>query len=271
VSPLVRFFLLVGATWLAAWLPIGLWTGDFDYVLTPVSRGSGERQLYQGLFYTGLLLAFVDCWRRCAPSRPKWGRPILFALYFVQGLVASLILRGVLYGSGLASWAVADLTWWRALEIAISCLAVALVEEAIFRGFLLGTIVERLGWSKGVVLTSLLFAIVHLFRPGGLTFKLCYGLGLFGVGFLLSCIAWRHNSILASAGFHGGLIVLNLSTQAVFFRPSLWSGYQLEPVSGLLSLLLTMAFYGLWTRLVPVSEPSVCAPGPDDASPLSEG
>lgn len=245
-SPLGRFLGLALLIWVAAWLPIGLWVGDPDFVLTRVSRGTTERQLYQWLLYGGLILAFLYFWQKHAPPRPKWGKPMLFLGYFAQGLLATLVLRGVLTGLGLVSWSVASINLVRALEIVGGCLAVAIIEEALFRGFLLGALAQKLGFQKGLVVSSVLFALVHLFRPGDVTFKLAYGLGLFLLGYLLGSIAWQHNAILASAGFHGGIILLNIGTEIVRFQPSIWSGAEREPVSGAVSLILTVLFLGGW-------------------------
>ncbi|HIB66845.1 MAG TPA: CPBP family intramembrane metalloprotease [Phycisphaerales bacterium] len=247
-STLGRFLGLALLIWVAAWLPIGLWVGDPDFVLTRVSRGTTERQLYQWLLYGGLILAFFYFWQKHAPLRPKWGKPMLFVGYFVQGLLATLVLRGVLTGLELVSWSVPDPSLFRVVEVVGGCLAVALVEEALFRGFLLGTLAQKLGFQKGLILSSALFALVHLFRPGDVVFKLAYGLGLFLLGYLLGSIAWHHNAIFASAGFHGGIILLNIGTQVVTFQPSLWSGAESEPVSGAVSLLLTLLYLGGWKK-----------------------
>lgn len=231
---------------MASWLPIGLWVGDFDYVLSRVSRDTFERRLYQWLFYGGMVLVAVDAWSRSRPPRPGWGTAKLFALYFVQGLLASAVLRFLLISLGAASWTLSNASGFFLLQALLSCFVVALVEESLFRGFLLGHLVAKLGWRRGVLLTSLLFAAVHLFRPGGWEFKLSYGLGLFLLAYLLACIAWRHDSILASAGFHGGVILLNLTLTLSKFEPSLLAGSQSEPVSGAVSIGLTAAYLSTW-------------------------
>ena len=249
MNSLARFFTLVALVWVLAWLPIGLWVGDFDYVLRPVSRHSFERQVYQILLYLGLLLVFVDSWRRQRPKRPRWGKLAYLFFYFAQGLIATVILRGLLQHSGYATWSTVP---WKAgflFEVALSSLAVGLVEEAVFRGFLLPKLVERWGWSKGVWLSSLLFASVHLFRPGSITLKITYGIGLLLLGYLLANLAWRHNSLFASAGFHSGVIFLNIGTSLESFTPSVWSGWEREPVSGVLSWVMTLLFWMAWMKV----------------------
>ena len=106
--------------WLASWIPIGLWAGDVDFVLTPASRDTAARQLYQILFYSGLLVAFALSWRRDPPPKPGWGKPSLFLFFFLQGLIATAVFRWTLYALGYASWQLAGasaLFWLQVIVI----------------------------------------------------------------------------------------------------------------------------------------------------------
>lgn len=253
---MIRFFALLALVWVAAWLPIGIWAGDPTYVLTPASRDTEARQLYQLLLYGGLALIFFDSWRRSRPARPQWRRWQLLPFYLIQGLLATVVLYGLLMKLGYASWAMSDNTAWQWLLLIGGCVAVAFIEEAVFRGFLLAHFVQRLGWPRGVAIASLIFAAVHLFRPGEASFKVTYGIGLLLLGYLLSCIAWHHNSLPASAGFHAGVIFFNITTDLESFHPSIWSGSQQEPVSGLASWILTVAFLLGWRYLTKWQRPT---------------
>jgi membrane protease YdiL (CAAX protease family) len=246
LNALARLLAIAASVWVVSWLPIGLSVGDLDYVLTPVSRDTSARQLYQVLLYTGLLLAFAHAWRRNPPTRPSWGTPRNFLFYFIQGLIATAIFRGALYGLGYATWHLSGQSFLFWMQVVISSLAVGLVEEAVFRGFLLGHLVQRIGWQKGVWLTSLTFAVVHLFRPGSLKFKVCYGLGLFILGYLLAYLAWYHDAVAASAGFHGGIILFNIATTPTEFQANALSGWDLEPMAGVISWVFTLGFLGIW-------------------------
>lgn len=266
-KPLVRFLALVALVWVAAWLPVGLWTGDPDYVLTRVSRDTWQRQFYQVCLYLGLVLVFLDAWRRNAPERPRLGRPTHFAGAALVGLVTALVTRAIFWLVGarvslMAPFDVSDVP-----VALVSCLAVGVAEEAVFRGFLLSQMVNRWGWTRGAVICSLLFASVHLFRPGDLAFRLGYGVGLFILAMLLARLAWAYNSILASAGFHSGLIVLNLLDPWEGLSVTWWSGWQQEPLSGVLSWVLTLGLWHSWERFL--SAP--CVPGPDAESLPSGG
>ncbi len=233
--PLLRFLGLAAAVWVLAFLPVGLWSGDALFVLKTVSRETWQRQLYQGLLYGGLALLVLESWWRYRPKEPPWGRPALLLPFFALGFGQNVATVFVLVGLGsLApqplSFSGVQLAIWLA-----SCLAVGLVEEALFRGFLLGRLAGALGFWRGALLASLLFAAVHLFRPGSALFKLRYGLGLFLLGLLLALVAWRLRALWASVGLHSGLILPNMAEPWSTLEGSWWAGIQAEPLSGALS------------------------------------
>lgn len=233
------------AVWLASWIPLGIWVGDLDYVLTRVSRGTIHRQLYQGVLYSGLLLVFWQFWRRYSPSVPRRGSRFDFVAYLGLGLV----------GAGLLKWALLVLGARQAPRFpddpsifvfaALSAGAVALVEEAVFRGFLLGSLAQRHGFTRAAVVSSLLFAAVHLFRPGPLAFKLGYGLGLVLLALFLARIAWQ-GSLAAAAGFHAGIIFWNFIDPAGRLTPNWWAGWNDEATSGALAWLFTALLWLQW-------------------------
>lgn len=241
-----RFFLHALLVWLLAWLPLGLWRGDPDFVLTTVSRGSIERQLYQGLLYGGLLLLFLQAWWRHAPPRPGRGRARDLIAYAAMGLAGALGLRLFTVLLGARDWPATDWTVSRLLVALLSGLAVALIEEALFRGFLMGRLAQLTTPTKALLISSGLFALVHLFRPGTLYFKVAYGTGLFLLALLLGRIAWVKCSVAASAGFHAGVIWPNLLDPWPGLQAGWWSGWQGEPVSGALSWLLTALLWMQW-------------------------
>jgi membrane protease YdiL (CAAX protease family) len=234
------------AVWLLAWLPLGLWQGDPDYVLTEVSRGTLQRQIYQGLLYTGLLLVCLDAWRRHAPPRPAWGRPRDFGLYAVLGLLAALSLRALLQAGGARQAPAFHPAAKTLLVTLLSALAVALVEEALFRGFLLGTLARGLGPWRAALASSALFTAAHLFRPGTAGFKAAYAAGLFLLALLLARVAWQRSSLAASAGLHAGIIWPNLLDPWTGLAQSWWSGWQQEPASGAVAWMLTALLWAQW-------------------------
>lgn len=247
--------------WLVSWLPLGLWVGDFDYVLTRVSRGTWQRQLYQGLLYSGLLLVFLEFWRRHAPRIPRRGRLSEFLSYLLLGLFGAGVLKLALFFLGSRGAPELPGQAWSWVVAGLSAVGVALVEEAVFRGFFLGGLAQRWSLSRAVAISSALFASVHLFRPGSAEFKLGYGLGLFLLAVFLARIAWKR-SIAASAGFHAGVIFWNF-IDSVPIEPSWWAGWQNEASSGALAWLFTTLLWVQWEYLTRVSRD---APEPDAAS-----
>lgn len=245
-GPIVRFLLTLVGVWLLSWLPIGLWKGDPDYVLTTVSRDTLERQIYQALLYTGLLLVFLRAWWRSPPRRPGRGSSRDLFVYFSLGLGSALVLRVLMVALGARPWPSPSLDA-TTLGVCLLCaLAVGVVEEAVFRGFLLGRLTEAVSPAPAILVSSLLFAAVHLFRPGPFAFKAGYGLGLLLLAVLLARIAWVRQSILAAAGFHSGVIFPNLLDPWPDLAASWWSGWQGEPASGALSWVLTLLLWGQW-------------------------
>lgn len=232
--------------WVLAWLPLGISQGDPFYVLSVVSRGSRERELYQGFLYVGLLLAFFYAWRTDRPPKPAWGSFRQMALMMFTGLGAALGFRILLVSLGAS---VFPSVVWEAYPIIVAVgttLAVALIEEALFRGWLLGQLLRRMDCLRAMTVSSALFALVHVFRPGGWGFKLGLGLGLFLLGMLLAWVAEKKDAILASSGLHAGIIFPNLLAPPPHLQQSWWAGWQQEPVSGALSWVMILF---LWLSL----------------------
>ena len=76
---------------------------------------------------------------------------------------------------------------------------VALFEENAFRGYLLHTAAEGLGFWPAAVLMSLLFAAVHVNNPGESKIGI---IAVFAFGMILAFSLWRTGSLLWAIGFH---------------------------------------------------------------------
>lgn len=83
-----------------------------------------------------------------------------------------------------------DRVGWVVL-VAVVCIGAPLVEELFFRGLLQTRLVGRLGATRGIVTTSLLFGAAHLAAWQG-TITLVYGFSIAGAGLVLGVI--RHYS-----------------------------------------------------------------------------
>lgn len=243
-SGLSRFLLTLLAVWVLAWLPLGILKGHLTYVLSAASRNSLEREIYQGLLYTGLFIAFISAWTRNPPSRPSLGKPLELLKWGVPIFFSALLARGLLTALGASNWPQFSLEPIRVAQALGLTLVVALIEEAIFRGWLLGQLLERYSEKSAIVASAAAFASVHLFRPGSLLFKLALFIGLFLLGLVLARVALSNNALTASAGVHGGLILPNLWTPPLELANNWWAGWNSEPASGALGWLFLLSLWG---------------------------
>jgi len=121
----------------------------------------------------------------------------------VMGLVAVAVLMALLSLSGLGIIQPGGLgirsAWHFALAWAVSCSLTGLVEELLFRGYLLQALARGLGFWPAAVLSSLLFAAGHA-PNGGETF-----LGLANVIAAGMLFCWginRTGTLWWAIGFH---------------------------------------------------------------------
>ncbi len=92
----------------------------------------------------------------------------------------------------------------------LPCFFLAFSEEAIFRGIILEVLAEHLKKNEAITVVSIFFALVHLFCPGSVIYKLVYFINLFLFSILL-CIGTIHfKNIWVASGFHFAVIYLVL-------------------------------------------------------------
>jgi membrane protease YdiL (CAAX protease family) len=82
----------------------------------------------------------------------------------------------------------------------------AFVEEIFFRGYIFTRLEAEISSIPSMVIVSILFAGLHLLRPGDLFFKILYFIGLFLVGVVLSAVYIRTRSLWMSISVHMGWI-----------------------------------------------------------------
>ena len=120
--------------------------------------------------------------------KPDWDRSTLVTM--LGGLAVAQIPLGILALQGATVWqsgASSNLEVGRALVASMAgpsgiallvatVLVAPMVEEVLYRGYLLGTLVER-GWRVVAVLASALLFVTLNFEPANLVASLCLGLG----------------------------------------------------------------------------------------------
>lgn len=175
------------------------------------------------------------------------------------GLVAALMLF-----AGEASLR-SPTPWGKLGPVAVTAVVVALVEESLFRGALLGVLRRTLAWPAALAFLSVLFGAVHFIRPRpgaqaitdvswGSGFELLPGsFWQFGepslvagglvtltlVGWALGYTVVRTRSLYAAIGLHAGWVFALRGFTSLTQRtgePGLWLGRDL--VTGLAAVCL---------------------------------
>ena len=121
----------------------------------------------------------------------------------------------------------------------------AFVEEIFFRGYIFQTLLEEKSAVFSIVSTNLFFAVLHIFRPGSLTFKLIYFIGIFTVGAALSYLFIVSKNLWVSIGVHGTWVAfmyvipnLLVVQRDLYMKSELLLGYEETPIAGIIGILL---------------------------------
>jgi uncharacterized protein len=146
--------------------------------------------------------------------------------------------------------------WGKLPLIALSAVTVGFIEEALFRGAILGLLRRTLRPSAALFWTTALFAIVHFLKPDEnfdpqpigwlsgfelvphvfhqfadpMTFLAGFGT-LFALGWLCGEAALRTRSLWMSAGLHTGVVFVKMSFAAISSRREThlpWIGPELQ-------------------------------------------
>jgi membrane protease YdiL (CAAX protease family) len=222
-----------------------------------------------GLFWPRISLGKIWPWKCGA-----WKQVLLG--YFMAAVTIQAMIGLNLAFSGFTS---AHLTMqqigMRLLIALIAALLIPPLEETVFRGFIQGELVRRLGSRWGWVVAAFIFMLAHFLKiPVELDHQpvhwwsgvnalgaafiplvkgafLCgRGLNLFLVGLILGGIFLRSGSLWLNAGLHGGWI-LSLLLFTGLTRPLEHSYIEFFEGDILSSLLTTviLILFGTWLRL----------------------
>jgi membrane protease YdiL (CAAX protease family) len=187
------------------------------------------------------------------------------------GLVATSFL--FLVGLGLVLSGAVELKqaipWSSLTRVFFSAIVVALIEEALFRGALLGLVRQSLASIPAVIVVSLIFAVVHFLKPpadqaSGVTWHSGFDLlpklfrqfsepslvlggavSLFVLGLLLAAVTVRTSSLWLGIGLHAGFVFGKMSFNKLTLRRvdlSPWFGQDLTAGIGSVLILLSVWF-----------------------------
>jgi membrane protease YdiL (CAAX protease family) len=139
----------------------------------------------------------------------------------------------------------------RSVKKVIRCLVtpipLAFVEEALFRGVVLDSLLRAMPGREGmlvaIVIGAAIFASVHFFRPQKRV--LLPAMGLFGLGVILGAayVLGAYSYWLPVAIHAGGVVFIQVSRPFVEYKGPAWLvGYSSYPICGLLGVT-SMALY----------------------------
>lgn len=127
----------------------------------------------------------------------------LLIVFFLFGCYLFLLLK-----SGHTVFKSADLYYvlTEVLKAVLFGLLFAFVEEIFFRGYVYTRLLDDIPSPLAIIVVNLLFACLHLFRPGNPPFKVMYFIGLFLVGTILSIIYIKTRSLWMPVSVHMGWV-----------------------------------------------------------------
>lgn len=135
--------------------------------------------------------------------RQAWGLLAGFAIQFLVALLLTPLVRFL--GEDRPQQAIAQetasLEGWELAAIAVLVVAVGpLVEEIIYRGMLLGRLVNTMSPGRAIAVSAAFFALIHLADPNALLVVP----GLFVIGLVLGYVAIRTGNIGLATFIHAG-------------------------------------------------------------------
>ncbi len=282
---------LLGGALLAPWV---YWAAQGLARLTPLAAWLGRHPFHRYEHRALLLLAVVGLWPFMralgvrswrdlgVSSRPGRGGRLLGGVALSVGALALTAVLVLLAGARAVDTTIAPATLLRTLGgAALTASVVSAIEEVLFRGGLFGGLRRGDGWRRALIVSSLLYAILHFFGSpeGPATVAWWSGLALlpgmlsgfadvqrlvpdffniFAVGVVLSLAYQRTGDLYCSMGMHAGWIfgasvygALTVRTPGV--SPGYWgSGILIDGWMALLVLSLTAVALLVWLpRAVP--------------------
>jgi membrane protease YdiL (CAAX protease family) len=127
-------------------------------------------------------------------------RPRLLAAGFLIGALAIGVPSAVLIGVGWLDVTDVPGPWQTgAVAIAMMLLPAALVEELMIRGYPLAVLRETLGWRGAILVTSVVFGVLHAFNPNVAVTAIVL---VTIAGIFLGAIVYQTQSLWAATAAH---------------------------------------------------------------------
>lgn len=232
--------------------------------LQPDALTQQVRDVYSGGLYLTLVCLLLFFWLRWEGRAWKDLGYTFFWRRILEGMGVGVAALGTVYGSAMAlGWVqfAAPAAWPPHLLVSalLAGLFIGLVEEGVFRGVLLGTLLRDTPAPVAIGISAMVYALVHFIRPGvNVVASLFPFLGLWMTGVLLGYAAWSRRTLWSSAAIHGTWVCfITLSSQLNLWRYAeatvLWTGNGYPSSGGLtmLAILVALAYFR-WRSRRPV-------------------
>jgi membrane protease YdiL (CAAX protease family) len=148
-----------------------------------------------GSWKASLGMGFSNLWKiRFAPVIYLAAIPFIMLISKAWHLLLERMLSSEVELQEVAKVVSGELNWLGVLYILTAILVAPVYEEMMFRGVIFPYLVKRAGLVPGVVLVSVLFALMHFHLPSFVPLLLLSG--------VLSLSYWRTGSLWTSIGIH---------------------------------------------------------------------
>lgn len=163
------------------------------------------------------------------------------------GVIGILILFGVQTAIGWIHWKFENWQKWLVASLPTLLLGIwiGFTEEWVFRGFCFGELAIASEFWSAAIVSSLIFAVLHLVWEGSENVPQLPGLALMGVVLCLAFVQ-DQNSIGLAWGLHAGWIWMIASLDAAEIlsyeetAPEWLTGIDRKPLAGILGLLFLL-------------------------------
>ena len=249
------FFLIWGLIWLPIAVPLAI---ALDWHPPKPLEIGQKLSLVASLYLLAPLVLWSIARLQALPFAAfgwNWNRHVLpsFALGLGMGAIGLLLLFGLQTLFGWISWKAQN---WRVIWSAISAalilgIAIAGVEELVFRGFVFGQLLPEFDFWTSAIASGLIFAILHLVWDGTESIPQLPGLSLMGVVLCLAVsFSSRQPELGLAWGLHAGWIWAMASLDAAEFdytgrAPDWLTGLDNKPLAGFMGLGFLLATAGI--------------------------
>lgn len=184
------------------------------------------------------------------------------AMEFLWGEAAALLLLGIIFGIEFAAgWLKPEMRFTPGLALrkcllsALSSITVVLIEEALFRGVVLRSLLDGgMAPLAAIVVSAIIFSAAHFIRKVP-TYWPAVGLAVLGVW--LGIAFYRTGALWLPMGLHsGGILAIGIHRCFTRYEGDAFIiGTQTFPIAGLISIVVMLAGSVITWLLVPQALP----------------